>query len=79
MSNFDILRWDGLVNGTQKSAIGTFLASLVVPGAPLVSPLPLLGILIRFRPITDGPVQLYYGEEQGLYLFDNTAANYLFG
>ena len=28
MSNFDILRWDGLINGTQKSAIGTFIASL---------------------------------------------------
>ena len=37
MSNFDILRWDGLVNGTQRSAIGTFIASLLMPGAPLVS------------------------------------------
>ena len=29
--------------------------------------------------MADGSVQLYYGEEQGLYMFDNTAANYLFG
>lgn len=39
MSNFDILRWDGLVNGTHKSALGTFIASLMMPGAPLVSSL----------------------------------------
>ena len=37
MSNFDILRWNGLVNGTQKSAVGTFIASLLMPGSPLVS------------------------------------------
>ena len=79
MSNFDILRWDGLVNRTQKSAIRTFIASLVVPGAPLVSGLPSLGILIRFKLIAVGSVQPYYGEEQGLYLFDNMAVNYLFG
>ena len=24
-------------------------------------------------------LQIYYGEEQGMYLFDNSAANYLFG
>ena len=29
--------------------------------------------------MTDGSVQIYYGEEQGLYLLDSTAANYLFG
>ena len=80
MSNFDILRWDGLVNGTQRSAIGTFIASLLMPGAPLVSfSSPSPGILTRFKPITDGSVQLYYDEEQGLYMFDNTAVNYLFG
>ena len=76
MSNFDVFRWDGLVNGTQKSAVGTFIASLVMPGAPLVIFFPLLGI---FKPMTDGSVQIYYGEEQGLYLLDSTAANYLFG
>ena len=37
LSNFDILRWDGLVNGTQRSSLGAFIANLVVPGAPLVS------------------------------------------
>ena len=79
MSNFDILRWDGLVNGTQKSAIGTFIASLVMPGSPLVSSLPSLGVSTRFKPMADGSAQIYYGEEQGLYLFDNTASNYLFG
>jgi alpha-1,3-glucan synthase len=40
LSNFDILRWDGLVNGTQKSTLGTFIASLLLPGAPLVSFIP---------------------------------------
>ena len=29
--------------------------------------------------MTDRSVQIYYGEEQGLYLLDSTAANYLFG
>jgi len=37
MSNFDILWWDGLVNGTHKSVLGTSIASLLMPGAPLVS------------------------------------------
>ena len=46
MTNFDILRWDGLVNGTQKSTLGMFIASLVLPGAPLVSSRPLLNIRV---------------------------------
>ena len=37
LTNFDILRWDGLTNGTQRSALGMFIASLAMPGAPLVS------------------------------------------
>ena len=37
LTNFDILRWDGLVNGTRRSALGMFIASLAMPGAPLVS------------------------------------------
>ena len=37
LSNFDVLRLDGLVNGTQRSSLGAFIANLVVPGAPLVS------------------------------------------
>lgn len=37
MSNFDILRWDGLVDGPQRAALGTFVASLLMPGSPLVS------------------------------------------
>ena len=36
LSNFDVLRWDGLVNGTQRSSLGSFIGNLVVPGAPLV-------------------------------------------
>jgi alpha-1,3-glucan synthase len=36
LSNFDIIRWDGLVNGTQRSALGMFIATLLMPGAPLV-------------------------------------------
>ncbi|EPQ58265.1 modular protein with glycoside hydrolase family 13 and glycosyltransferase family 5 domains [Gloeophyllum trabeum ATCC 11539] len=35
-SNFDVFRWPGLENGTQKSALGTFLASMVMPGIPLL-------------------------------------------
>ena len=37
LSNFNVLRWDGLVNGTQRSSLGAFIVNLVVPGAPLVS------------------------------------------
>jgi hypothetical protein len=36
-SNFDILQWDGLVNGTQKGVFETLIASLLLPGATLVS------------------------------------------
>ncbi|TFK55043.1 glycoside hydrolase family 13 and glycosyltransferase family 5 domain-containing protein [Heliocybe sulcata] len=35
-SNFDVFRWPGLENGTQKGVIGTFLASMVMPGVPLL-------------------------------------------
>lgn len=35
-SNFDIFRWPSLEYGKQKSAIGTFITNLVVPGIPLV-------------------------------------------
>jgi hypothetical protein len=35
-SSFDIPRWDGLVNGSQKSPVGVFIVNLVPPGAPLV-------------------------------------------
>lgn len=34
-SNFDIFRWPSLVNGTQLSALGTFITTLLVPGIPL--------------------------------------------
>ena len=37
-SNFDVFRWPSLENGTQKSALGTFITTLVVPGIPLVRP-----------------------------------------
>lgn len=57
MTNFDIFRWPSLVNGTQRQQLGLFVASLVMPGIPLI----------------------YYGEEQGFYLYDNGASNYLFG
>lgn len=42
-SNFDIFRWPSLANGVQRSALATFIASLVMPGIPLasfISPLP---------------------------------------
>ena len=56
-SNFDVFRWPSLVNGTQRSVLGSFITSLVMPGIFL----------------------MYYGEEQNFYLYDNGAANYLFG
>ncbi|KAF9069108.1 modular protein with glycoside hydrolase family 13 and glycosyltransferase family 5 domains [Rhodocollybia butyracea] len=31
-SNFDVFRWPSLNNGTQRSALGTFVTSLVMPG-----------------------------------------------
>jgi alpha-1,3-glucan synthase len=36
-SNFDVFRWPSLQNGTQMSALGTFITTLVMPGLPLVS------------------------------------------
>lgn len=36
-SNFDVFRWPSLENGTQRSILGTFITSLVMPGIPLVS------------------------------------------
>jgi alpha-1,3-glucan synthase len=35
-SNFDVFRWPSLVNGTQRSALGTFITALLMPGIPLV-------------------------------------------
>ncbi|KAF5390171.1 hypothetical protein D9757_002866 [Collybiopsis confluens] len=31
-SNFDVFRWPSLANGTQRSALGTFVTSMVMPG-----------------------------------------------
>lgn len=41
-SNFDVFRWPSLENGTQRSALATFVTSLVMPGIPLVSHSPLI-------------------------------------
>lgn len=35
-SNFDVFRWPSLENGTQRSVLGTFVTSMVMPGIPLV-------------------------------------------
>lgn len=35
-SNFDVFRWPSLENGTQKSVLGTFITTLVMPGIPLL-------------------------------------------
>ncbi|KNZ71786.1 Cell wall alpha-1,3-glucan synthase mok13 [Termitomyces sp. J132] len=35
-SNFDVFRWPSLEDGTQKSALATFITSLVMPGIPLI-------------------------------------------
>ncbi|KAE9409703.1 modular protein with glycoside hydrolase family 13 and glycosyltransferase family 5 domains [Gymnopus androsaceus JB14] len=34
-SNFDVFRWPSLENGTQRSALATFMTSLVMPGMVL--------------------------------------------
>ena len=73
-SNFDVFRWNSLNNGTQRSVLGTFIATLLMPGIPLVC---VCSYLLRH--ISCPPLQLYYGEEQNIYLYDNTANNYLFG
>jgi len=44
-SNFDVFRWPSLEMGIQKSVLATFLASLVMPGIPLVCVLFMSGIL----------------------------------
>lgn len=36
-SNFDVFRWPSLDNGTERSALATFITTLVMPGIPLVS------------------------------------------
>ncbi|EKM55582.1 glycosyltransferase family 5 protein [Phanerochaete carnosa HHB-10118-sp] len=35
-SNFDVFRWPSLENGTQRSVLGTFITSLVMPGISLL-------------------------------------------
>ncbi|KAG5635486.1 hypothetical protein H0H81_011072, partial [Sphagnurus paluster] len=35
-SNFDVFRWPSLENGTQRSVLGTFITTLVMPGIPLL-------------------------------------------
>ncbi|KAF8306355.1 glycoside hydrolase family 13 and glycosyltransferase family 5 protein [Clavulina sp. PMI_390] len=35
-SNFDVFRWPGLINGTQRQALGTFISTVMMPGMPLV-------------------------------------------
>lgn len=37
-SNFDVFRWPSLQNGTQMSALGTFITSMLMPGMTLVRP-----------------------------------------
>lgn len=34
-SNFDVFRWPSLENGTLRSALGSFITNLVMPGIPL--------------------------------------------
>lgn len=52
-----MFRWGALEYGTDKSLLGTFVTTILLPGIPLH----------------------FYGDEQGFYIFDNGAANYLFG
>ncbi|CED84497.1 modular protein with glycoside hydrolase family 13 and glycosyltransferase family 5 domains [Phaffia rhodozyma] len=55
--NFDVFRWGALESGQERSILGSFITTMLLPGVPLH----------------------YYGDEQGFYLFDNGASNYLFG
>ena len=41
-SNFDVFRWPGLVNGTMRQALGSFITTMLFPGMPLVSVYPTL-------------------------------------
>ncbi|KAK1236528.1 hypothetical protein PQX77_000221 [Marasmius sp. AFHP31] len=34
-SNFDVFRWPSLANGMQKSVLGTFITTMMMPGIPL--------------------------------------------
>ena len=36
-SNQDVLRWPGLINGTERQMLGTFLTAMVMPGIPMVN------------------------------------------
>lgn len=35
-SNFDVFRWPSMMNGTQRSALATFITTVVMPVIPLV-------------------------------------------
>ena len=35
-SNFDVFCWDGLVNGTMRQALGSFITTIIFPGMLLV-------------------------------------------
>jgi len=48
--NFDVFRWSSLNSGTQKSVLGTSIATLLMPGIPLVHADSRL-----LRCISDGP------------------------
>ena len=37
VSNQDVFRWPGFVNGTQRQLLGDFIVTLLMPGIPLVS------------------------------------------
>ncbi|PSK36035.1 Cell wall alpha-1,3-glucan synthase ags1 [Elsinoe australis] len=56
-SNQDVLRWPGLINGTERQLAGSFVVTLLMPGINMIS----------------------WGEEQAMYVLDNTAGNYLYG
>ena len=53
-SNFDVFRWNSLNNGTQRSALGTFIATLLMPGIPLVC-----AFILTSSGISDGSALSY--------------------
>ncbi|KAI0079915.1 glycoside hydrolase family 13 and glycosyltransferase family 5 protein [Panus rudis PR-1116 ss-1] len=65
-SNFDVFRWPSLENGTQRSVLGTFVATLVMPGIPLLY----YGEEQNFYLYDTGASNYLYGRQA---MFSNTA------
>jgi alpha-1,3-glucan synthase len=36
-SNHDVLRWPGMINGTERQLLGVFLSTIAMPGIPMIT------------------------------------------